>query len=402
MTFATGVAKQVIIAKEVTEGVNPVVGGKVLRRVSSDLSLNVDSYESQEILVSQQLRDARHGVHRPQGTFAGQLSPGSFNDFWEGILRSTWTAGATLAGLALTLNLELGTLTCVAGGLLAELHQEDIIELTGIAAPNAALNGVKLRINGLSDTVITSRDLNAQMGTTLGLSDGALAAVGLAVSGKKLFTPATGQLFNSYSIEHWFSDVELSECFVGCKFGNCSVALPATGLVTFSVQILGIDMLPVVTLQQLTDPADITTSSALAAVNGKLSYNGVDLAVVTGMNLQIAGATQADPVVGSNIVPHIFNGRLRVTGSMTVLFEDETIFNTFLDEIEVSASVMLYSGATSASDFMRITFPRLKLMSSSKSDGDMSLIQSFNFTALENVDNPLFDLSTIIMQDSLA
>lgn len=397
MTFATGVAKQVVIAREITEGVNPTTGGQTLRRVSSDLALNKDSYESQEILVSQQLRDARHGVHRPQGTFAGQLSPGSFNDFFEGILRSDWAAGAVMSGLGLTLSTSAGTLTLAAPGFFAGgLFKEDIIVLSGISGGNAGLNGVKLRINELSDTVITTRDL-----PTTGLTTGALTGVTITVAGKKLFIPPTGQVYHSYTMEHWFSDVGVSEAFVGCKFGNTSIALPSTGLVTFSTQIIGIDMIEG-TARALTSPIDISTSSALAAVNGKLSYNGVDLGVVTGMNLQIAGALAADPVVGSNIVPHVFNGRVRVTGSMTVLFEDEVIFDTFRNEQEVSASVMLYSGATSASDFMRFTLPRLKLMSSAKSDGDMSLIQSFNFTALENVNNPRFNPSTIILQDSLA
>lgn len=396
MTFATGVAKQVVIAREITEGVNPVTGGQTLRRVSSDLSLNKDSYESQEILVSQQLRDARHGVHRPQGTFAGQLSPGSFNDFWEGILRSDWVAGASMTGLSLTLNTTGGTLTLGAPGFFAGgLFQEDIIVLSGITGGNSGLNGAKLRINSLSDTVITTRDL------PIGLTTGALTGVTLTVAGKKLYTPPTGQVYHSYTMEHWFSDVAVSEAFVGCKFGNTSVALPSTGLVTFSTQIIGIDMKEG-TSRALTSPLDVSTSNALAAVNGKLSFGGLDLGVVTGMNLQIAGALGADPVVGSNIVPHVFNGRLRVTGSMTVLFEDEDIFDTFLNEQEVAVSVMLYSGATSASDFIRFTLPRLKLMSSAKSDGDMSLIQSFNFTALENVSNPRYDPSTIILQDSLA
>src|SRR5215469_10785102 len=103
-TFATGVAKQVAICEETTEGVNPVTGGKYLRRVSSDLALNKDTYESQEILVSQQIRDARHGVHRPQGTFAGQVSPGSFNDFWQGILRNNFVAGTSMASTTFTLD----------------------------------------------------------------------------------------------------------------------------------------------------------------------------------------------------------------------------------------------------------------------------------------------------------
>lgn len=396
-TFATGVAKQVVIAVETTEGVNPVTGGKTLRRVSSDLALNKDSYESQEILVSQQLIDARHGVHRPQGTFSGQLSPGSFNDFWQGILRGTFTAGVAMSSVNLTLALgPPETLTISSGFLAAGIKQDDVVEITGAASPNTALNSYKFRVNVLSDTVITTRDLGG-----LTLTAGALTGVTLTVVGKKLFIPATGQIYNSYTIEHWFSDVALSEAFLGCKFGSTSFQLPPTGMATFSTQIMGIDMVEGTT-RALTSPGPQSTTSAVAAVNGTLSYNGADLAAVTGLSFQINAALGADPVVGSDVVPHIFNGRLRVTGNMTVLFQDESVFNTFKNEVEVSSSVLLFDGGANSSDFIKITFPRLKLMSASKNDSDMSLVQSFGFTALENVANALYDYSTIVIQDSAA
>lgn len=394
MTFATGVAKQVVIVKEVTEGVNPVTGGKTLRRVSSDLALNKDSYESQEILVSQQLRDARHGVHRPQGTFSGQLSPGSYDDFFEGILRNTWATTSPLASITLTLAHVAGTLTGT-GFSAAGLKKGDVFAITGAGSPNTAINGVRMRISALSDTVITTTDLPT------GLTDGSLATVTLTVIGKKLWMPPTGAVLNSYTIEHWFGDVSQSEAFLGCKFGQTSIQLPATGLVTFSTQIIGIDMVQN-TSRQLTSPGAQTSSSALAAVNGKLTFAGTDIAIVTGMTIQLAGRLGADPVVGSNIVPHIFNGRFGVTGSMTVLFQDQVVANNFVNEVEVGVSLMLYSGSAATSDFMRITMPRVKLMSNAKSDGDMSLVQSFNYTALENVADTFSDPSTIVLQDSLA
>jgi Phage tail tube protein len=397
MTFATGVAKQVVIVEELTEGVSPVSGGKTLRRVSSDLALNKDSYESQEILVSQQLRDARHGVRRPQGTFAGQISPGSFNDFWQGILRNTFIVGSSVGPGSITFVAAAGTFTAAGSTwLTGGIRKHDVVRMSGASAPNTALNGVNLRVTAITATVLTV----ALSDLPTGLTDGVLATLTVAVPGKKIMIPATGALFKSYSIEHFFSDISVSELFLGCKFGQTAIALPATGLVTFSTQIIGINMVEGVT-RQLTTPAAATSSSSLAAVDGKLRYNGVDLAVVTGLNMQLNGALGADPVVGSNIVPHIFTGRFRTTGNMTVLFQDETIFDTFLNEIECELSVMLRMGASST-DFMRFTMPRVKLMQSSKSDSDMSLIQSFGFSALENVLDTTNDLTTVVIQDSLA
>jgi len=270
--------------------------------------------------------------------------------------------------------------------------------LSGVGAPNTALNGANLRITALTDTVITSRDIPK----ITGLTAGSLTGVTASVVGKKVYMPPIGQLYKSYSIEHFFSDIGQSELFVGCKFGQTAIALPATGLVTFSSQVIGMDMHQA-TSQQLTTPTPTTTSTSLAAVNGIIDYNGVDVAVITGMNIQLNGALGADPVVGSNIVPHIFQGRFRTTGNLTALFEDEVIFNTFLNEVEVGVHLMLTMGSGANADFMVFKMPRVKLMGSTKSDSDMALIQTFNFSALENVTfDPAGDLSTFVIQDSLA
>lgn len=394
--FATGVAKRVILAEETTYGTMGTTGTKYLRRVSSDLTLNKESYASQEILVSQQLRDARHGVRRPAGTFAGQLSPGSFNDFFQSVLRSTFATGAIMATITLALDVTAGTLTLSGGGLLAGgLKREDIVRVSGASGGNAGINGKNLRINGLSDTVITTRDLPT------GLSTASLAGVTLTVVGKKVSMPTTGQLYKSYSIEHWFSDVALSEMFLGCRFGQTTMNMPATGLVTFSSQVMAQDMV-LNTSQQLTSPSGPTSSSSLAAVNGKLSYNNVDLAIITGLTMTIAPQMEQPAVLGSNTAPWIFLGNLGVQGSFTALFNDETLANTFIGENEVTLSILLTMGAGATADFMRITLPRVKTMSDQKSDGQMSLVQSMTFTGLENVADTTADLTTIVVQDSLA
>lgn len=394
--FATGVAKRVILAEETSYGVFNNNAAKYLRRVSSDLTLNRESYTSQEILVSQQLQDARLSVRRPAGTFSGQLSPGSFNDFFQSLLRSTFTSGSVLATVTLALNPADGTLTLTGGGLLASgIKREDVVRISGAAAPNAALNGVNLRVNGLSDTVLTTRDLPT------GLTAGNLTGVTVTVVGKKCFIPATGQIYHSYNVEHWFSDIALSELFLGARIGQTSIALPSSGLVTFSSQITAQDMQTADT-QQLTAPTGPTTSSALAATNGKISYNNVDLAIITGMNLTIAPQMEQPAVLGSDVAPWIFLGNLNVAGNFTALFEDETLATSFINEQEVTLSIQLNMASGGATDFIRLTMPRVKAMSDQKSDGQMSLVQSMSFTALENVADTSIDLTTLVIQDSLA
>jgi hypothetical protein len=335
-------------------------------------------------------------VRRPGGTFAGQISPGSFTKFWEGLLRNTFQT-TTAVAQNFTLDPIAGTLT--GTNLLATpLKLNDGIRLTGVTGANATLlNGINLRISAITNTVLTVLGL-----PTTGLTAGPLGVgTSLGVAGKKLWTPVSGQLYKSYSIEHWHSDIVVSNLFLGCRFGQTTIGMPSTGLVTFNTQIIGQDMKSA-TVQQLTSPTDTTSTSSLAAVNGKMTYKGTDLAMITGMTLQIAPALEANPVIGSNIVPWIFMGMLRVTGSFTALFMDENLANDFVTEQEVALSIAMTTGSAANADFMRFTMPRVKLMSNTKSDGQMSLIQSFNFSAMENVLDTTEDLTTLVIQDSAA
>ena len=68
MANASGVFKSLTYKKEGTFGVVPAAsGGQALRRISSDLSLKKDTYQSSEIRPDQQIADFRHGVRRAAG-----------------------------------------------------------------------------------------------------------------------------------------------------------------------------------------------------------------------------------------------------------------------------------------------------------------------------------------------
>ena len=112
-TYKKGVNKVLAIAEETNFGELASGNGRLLRRVNAALNLNKDAFESQEILSSQQVQDARHGVRRVTGNVTGQLAPGSYTEFWEGMLRKAWATGATASSL---------TITAVAGPDKLVLH----------------------------------------------------------------------------------------------------------------------------------------------------------------------------------------------------------------------------------------------------------------------------------------
>lgn len=94
MPIATGVSKLLVVKKETSWGLNPpgASGGVYMRRVSSDLSLTKQTYESEEIRADFQVADFRHGVRQVAGSIDGELSPGSYQLFLAAATRKLFAS----------------------------------------------------------------------------------------------------------------------------------------------------------------------------------------------------------------------------------------------------------------------------------------------------------------------
>jgi hypothetical protein len=100
------------------------------------------------------------------------------------------------------------------------------------------------------------------------------------------------------------------------------------------------------------------------------------------MNFTIDGGMTAEPVVGSNTYPDIFEGRVKISGQATVLFQDAVMRDYFTDETEVSVIVGLTAGDAASSAFMSFAFPRVKFGGATKDDGEKAATMTMPFTAL--------------------
>jgi hypothetical protein len=120
--------------------------------------------------------------------------------------------------------------------------------------------------------------------------------------------------------------------------GGFTLQLPATGLGTIEIPVMGRDEVPFsgASAPFFTTPTGETTTGIFAAVNGLIQVNGTTRGVVTGLNVQMDLSPSSDAVVGQNFVPEIFLGRANVTGQLTAMFEDVDLINNFVDEDEIS------------------------------------------------------------------
>lgn len=408
MAIATGVSKQLGFKKETTWGVLAgAASGFLLRRVSSNLSLKKDTYQSNEIRPDLQIYDYRHGARRVEGTISGELSPGTYSLFLAAMCRRDFAAVTAISGITVTIALgsivngvQQYTVTRSAGDFIAGAFKIGHVFRMTVGALNAANINKNLFIVGLTTTIATVIPLN---GVAL-VAEGPIATTTCTVVGKTTYQPLTGHTNDSFTIEHFFADISISHQYTGNRLNTASFNLPATGISTVDWAFLGKDRTRGVA-QYFTSPSAATTVGVLAAVNGILTVGGLPVAIITGLQFDGDLNRSVGQVVGANTTPDIFGGSLAYKGQFSAYFQDDT-FQAYLDnETEFGLSVVMSVDSTATSEFIAFSFPRVKVGSADVNDGQIGLVQQLNFMALLNGAGGAAvntEKTTLQIQDSLA
>lgn len=401
MPASSGVFKQIAIKEETTYGVVPSASGaQLLRRVDFPMNLSKDAFQSNEIRPDLQALDERHGVRRVSGTLNGELSPGSYAPYLGALLKRDFAAKTAIAGLSITIaaSASLWTLTRATGSWITDGVRLGMgVRLTA-GTFNAANLNKNMFVVGVTALALTVSVMN---GTAL-VAEGPIASATLSVPGKVTFVPTTGHTDKSYSVEEWFADNSLSQVYSGVKFTSAAIQLPPTGLATIGLSALGQDLKVRGVTRYFTSPTAASSSGIVAAVNGILRVGAQTLASVTGLNFTIDANFTGDPVVGSNVVPTQFAGRVRVSGQFTAYLEDAVLRDLFVDEVPTSMLVVMTTDNTPAADFMSFAMTRVKLNSAETSDGEGGITRTYGFSALLDLSGGANEATTISIQDTLA
>ena len=378
-------------------------GGQILRRTSSTLSLTKDTYQSAEVRTDRQIGDYRHGVKRVTGSINGELSPGTYWDFVEAVLRGTETSAVA----------------------------KTEAEFTSVAADNATSKftfgggnpvtegyrvGMVIRFTNLSETLNNSKNFlitgfsganNVEVSVSPAPTTmSADTAFNVTSVGKRVFTPASGHVSRKFAIEHYFADLDIYELFTECRVGGMNFNLPATGNSTVEIPMMGRDMETGSggSAPFFTAPADVTGTGILAAVNGLIRVQGVNQGVITGAQVNINLSPESPAVVGQNFVPEIFLGRTQVSGQITAFFEDLTLVNYFRNETEISVLLYLLASSADAADAMTIFVPKVKLGNAQAGiEGEGGVPITMPFQALRYLGSAAgIDQTTIAVCDTAA
>ena len=398
MATASGINKIVTYKKETTFGeiANGATGGKTLRRVTSNFNLTKETYQSEEIRPDYQIQDFRHGVRSVEGSLSGELSAGSYSDFLGSAVARDFTAVtvSALGSVDVTAASPAYKVTRSTGSFATDgVRVGQVIRLSGMNAANNDKNLLIIALTATEATVIPL-DGSALVGETVA-SGGAAVVVG-----KTTYAPSTGHTDDSYTIEEWYSDIQESEVTTGNKVNTASIALPATGLTTVDFGFMGQDLKATAQTKHFVSPTAAGSTGIFAAVNGALIVDGQVIALVTSLNININRNMTSEAVVGSNIKPEIYEGRIVVDGDFSTLFQDRTFSDYFNNESEISLVCALTENSLPNSNFITITLPRIKLGTDTKDDGEKGIVAQNSFQALKGFGTNGFEATTIMIQDS--
>lgn len=396
MTVQENVGVLVTYAPEVTFGTPEAGSGasQRLRRTTSSLALQKDTFQSNEVREDQQISAFRHGGHRVSGAVEGELSVQSYDDLIQAAMRSTWATGVALSEADFTsITIATGVWTLGSGNpSTLGLRIGDIIDVTNLSV---SANNTRYRITAMTTTTFTA----------IKVSDGSVAAdnsldtaCNIAVVGKKL---TFGTTKRSFTFEHSYPAIDIARRFDGCRIGGMSVRVPPNDKAMISFDVMGQKgaILSAGSAPHFTNATAAPNTDVLTGIEGGLRMGGVEQGIVTGFDLQISHNLNTTPVIGTPYVPDIFYGRIVVTGNVSFYLQDKELLEAFYNEEEIDLVLVCEDAA--GTGFIAFNMQRVKLGAATDAPaGDGGVVASAPFQALLKTAGTGYDQTTLSIQRS--
>lgn len=402
MTVAQGISIALKRVKQSALASPGSTGSRYMRRVTLEMNKTSQTYSSQELAAHQQSTGAIEGPSQIEGTLAGEISAGAYDLEFAALLRKDFAATSAITGLGLTVAGAGPTFTVTRGAgdfLTGGIKIGDVVRLSA-GAMDAANLLKNMLVVGVTATILTVIPVN---GVALA-AEGPITGCTVTVIGKKAWVPTTSHTNDYFSWEKYFADLARSELFTDVKPASAAITIPATGIATVSIPMVGLGR----TLggsEVLTSPTAAATGQVLAAVQGKVVINGA-VTAITGAQFTIDGVTSAgEPEVGSPTLSDLQRGRVSVAGSFTAKFSAITLQTLREAQTVVTLILMIADSSSGIADFVTFVMPAVKLFSDPADDGEKQIVRTYAFTAQYNATGgaALASHATIIsVQDSLA
>lgn len=393
MALQDAVSVTLTRAAQTTWGTPAATGdtAKRTRRVSSTLGPSKDVFVSNEVRDDMQTSDVRHGGQRVDGVISCELSTESYDDLFEALMRNTWASPVTSTQSDFTsLAVVSGVITAGSGSFITKgFKVGDIVQAGSLS--ESANNGVPVRITALTATTMTTYPALTDMSADTSFS--------LDVVGKKLTMGTAKHLF---TIEQNFPDINVSEVFDSCRIAGASLRLPPVGNATMDFQVMGrrTQIKTSGSAPYFTSVTAAPTTGLLTGIDGGVRLGGAEVAVLTGLDLQMALNMSSGPVVGSAYAPNLFYGRFVFNGTVSFYLEDATYMNAFLNEDELD---LVAKAPDADGGFLCFNMQRIKLLGASKQiagDGGVMITSPFQGLRKAGGSGAAYDTGMLTLQRS--
>ena len=332
--------------------------GQLLRRVSHSLNLRKNTFQSQEIRDDRQVGDFRHGTRRVEGSITGELSPGTYFDLIEAVLRATKTATITRSNTVFTsvaADNGTSTFTFAASDPVSEgFAVGDLVRFNSLSESGNNRNFVITGFSGTSNRVMAVTPAPTTMTAD--------SAFSITRPGSRARIPASSHASRLFAFEDYDGATDISRLFTECRMTGLRLSMPAEGMDTIELMAMGRGMTVYTggSAPFFASPTAITSTGITAGANGKVLVNGTAVGVITGFEVALSMNADAPSVRGQAFPPEILLGTANVTGTVTALFEDSTMIGNFTAEDEISLLVWSDAGSSTTADAIVVYLPRIK------------------------------------------
>jgi hypothetical protein len=146
----------------------------------------------------------------------------------------------------------------------------------------------------------------------------------------------------------------------------------------------------------------VTTSLALLADDSSILFNGALVANVTGFDLSFDITAKGEPVIGSLVMPDVFDNDCRVTGTVTGLRSDFGQITLFDAETEFAVSIQLQEPTGTPPASFGVFLPRVKIsgLSAPVGGGDGAKIETLELMIGPKATATGYDATTALFTSS--
>lgn len=331
----------------------PTATGATRLRMLASPGMNEESppIVSEEERADLQPQQGRMGSRSTSGTYEAEASLGSHDAPLEALMRGTWAPAAEIDETDVgQITVDGSAITAATGSWLDEgIRVGDVVTLSGTDV--TANNNRVLRVTGVTPTVLTVAETLAEIA--------AASDFDLRIA-RKLINPST-VVRRLFTLEQFYADINRSILFRDTRWVGAGINVQASALKRFSFQTMGRRMEVREAVGPYFTSPTAPSTIPIVTVDGALRFGGSDVAIATGLTLDLSLDAQTVGVVGDRLSPDVYDGGMSVSGQITAIRADLQQIERYLAEEELELHVMFRTPGVEPRPFMSLFAGNVKL-----------------------------------------